>query len=87
MLEWILDRYNNKVEAEVSAIGYLPKAADLDLTGLNLKPDALKQLLTVNKKAWRAELKDIEKFFKQFKQDLPEELWQEYNNLDKRLKS
>jgi phosphoenolpyruvate carboxykinase (GTP) len=87
VLEWILDRCNNKVEAVETAIGYLPRAADIDMTGLKLSAGALEELLRIEKKDWLEELKGIKKFFKQFKKDLPEELWQEYEALTRRLKA
>ena len=86
ILEWILDRSNNKVEAISTPIGYIPKISDIDMTGLELPEGALDKLFTINKQDWLKELKDIKKFFMQFKKDLPEELWQEYNALSKRLK-
>jgi phosphoenolpyruvate carboxykinase (GTP) len=85
VLEWILDRCNNKVEAEKSPIGYLPRSNDIDLTGLKLSEGSLEKLLEVNHKDWAEELKGINKFFKQFKKDLPGELWQEYEELARRL--
>jgi phosphoenolpyruvate carboxykinase (GTP) len=85
VLEWILDRCNNKVKAVKSPIGYIPKASDLDMTGLKLPSDTLKKLLSIDKKEWLKELKNIKKFFVRFKKDLPSELWQEYNLLAKRL--
>jgi len=85
ILEWILDRCNNKVEAEKSPIGYVPKAHDIDMTGLNLATGALEKLLVVDKKDWREELKRVKEFFDQFKKDLPQELWQEYVSLSERL--
>jgi len=85
VLEWILDRCNNRVEAHKTPIGYIPYPADIDLTGLNLSDGALDKLLEVHKDNWLDELKGIKKFFNSFKRDLPEELWVEYNNLNDRL--
>ncbi|MFA6217674.1 MAG: phosphoenolpyruvate carboxykinase (GTP) [Candidatus Omnitrophota bacterium] len=85
VLEWILDRCNNKVDAEKTPIGYIPKAADIDMTGLHLAQGALEKLLVVDKKDWREELKGVKEFFEQFKKDLPQELWQEYESLHERL--
>ena len=87
VLEWILDRCDNKVEAEKSPIGYIPKPSDIDMTGLNLPEASLEKLLAINKIEWFEELKGIKKFFKQFKKDLPSELWQEYEEFFVRLKS
>ncbi len=85
VLEWIIDRCNNKVEAETTAIGYVPKAADIDMTGLHLPAGALEKLLVVNTKDWLEELKGIKSFFRQFKKDLPLELWEEFHALQPRL--
>jgi phosphoenolpyruvate carboxykinase (GTP) len=86
VLEWIIRRCNNKVGARDSAIGYLPYPGDLDLTGLPLCEGALEKLLEVRPQDWQDELRDIKKFFAQFKKALPEELWSEYKALEARLK-
>jgi phosphoenolpyruvate carboxykinase (GTP) len=85
ILEWVLDRCNNKVEAIQTPIGYIPLASDIDMTGLKLSEGAMEKLFQINKKDWLEELKGINKFFKQFKRDLPEELWQEYFALEERI--
>jgi phosphoenolpyruvate carboxykinase (GTP) len=87
ILEWILDRCNNKVEAVTTPIGYVPRASDIDMTGLNLSSAALDKLLAIDAKAWKEELKGIKNFFKLFKKNFPEELWREYEALLSRLKS
>lgn len=85
VLEWILDRCNDKARALETPIGYIPKPSDLDMTGLSLSKGTLKKLFTINKKNWEEELKRIDKFFTQFKKDLPDELWQEYEMLKSRF--
>ncbi|MBI4982955.1 MAG: phosphoenolpyruvate carboxykinase (GTP) [Candidatus Omnitrophica bacterium] len=85
VLEWILDRCNNRVAAVQTPIGFVPRAQDIDLTGINLSIQTLEKLLTINKEEWSEEMKDVNKFFKQFKKDLPLELWQEYKDLQQRL--
>jgi phosphoenolpyruvate carboxykinase (GTP) len=87
VLEWILDRCNNKVAAFKTPVGYIPEVSDIDTTGLELKEGTLKKLLEINNQDWLEELKDIKVFFQQFKKDLPGELWEEYKSLYKRLKS
>ena len=87
VLEWVIDRCNNKVDAIKTPIGYVPKISDIDLTGLHVSADAMRKLFEINKEDWLHELKDIDKFFKQFKKDLPAELWQEYEDLELRLRS
>jgi phosphoenolpyruvate carboxykinase (GTP) len=87
VLEWILDRCTNNVGASETPIGYIPRTPDIDMTGLKLPADTLEKLLTIDKKDWLEELKGIKNFFKQFRKDLPEELWQEYEALSLRFKS
>jgi phosphoenolpyruvate carboxykinase (GTP) len=87
VLEWVLDRFNNRVGALETPIGYVPYPADIDMTGLNLSEGVLEKLLQVENKDWLEELRGIKKFFNQFKKDMPPQLWDEYENLQKRLKS
>lgn len=87
VLEWLLDRCNNRISAVKTPIGYTPQPSDIDMSGLKLSEGILEKLLVVNKKDWLEELKGIKKFFKQFKKDLPLELWQEYEALYSRLRS
>jgi len=86
VLEWIIDRCNQTAGAVKSAIGYVPKIAELDMTGLRLPPETLEQLFAIDKKNWREELPGIKEFFDTFGKDLPPELWQEYEALEKRLR-
>ena len=87
VLEWILDRCNNKVGALKGPIGYLPYPSDIDTTGLDLPAGILDKLLSIDEDEWLEELKGIKKFFQMFKKDFPVELWQEYEELQIRLKS
>jgi len=87
VLEWIFERCNNKVGAEESPVGYIPRPYDIDMTGLQLPAGALNKLLAIDKKEWLGELKDIQTFFRQFKKSLPRELWEEYEAMLRRLKS
>lgn len=86
VLEWIIDRCDNKVDAIRTPIGYIPELKDLDMTGLNIAQKSLERLFEIDSREWLKEAEDIKVFFKQFKNDLPLELWQEYENLLNRLK-
>jgi phosphoenolpyruvate carboxykinase (GTP) len=86
ILEWIVDRCDNEVDAENTPIGYIPRPDDIDLTGLSLPAQTLEKLFHIDKKSWSEELEGINRFFKQFKKDLPQELWQEYESLKERIR-
>jgi phosphoenolpyruvate carboxykinase (GTP) len=86
ILEWILDRCNNKVGAAETPIGYVPNLEDIDMTGLDLPHGVMEKLFAIEPKDWLAELSGIKEFFKLFKKDLPGELWEELKELEIRLK-
>jgi phosphoenolpyruvate carboxykinase (GTP) len=86
VLEWVISRCKNEVEAIESPIGYLPHENDIDLTGLRIPRENMKQLLTIDKKDWAEETEGARAFFTTFGKSLPRELWKELAALRKRLK-
>ena len=85
VLNWILARCAGEVDAVETEIGYLPKKEDLDLTGLDISPEVLDELLSVDKEVWLEEIKGIGEFFAKFGDKLPKELAAELENLKARL--
>jgi phosphoenolpyruvate carboxykinase (GTP) len=86
VLKWIFERVNGTANAVETPIGRLPKTSDLDLNGLNLAPGAIEKLLSVDVNGWLNEIPLIREHFAKFGSNLPKELNDEVNNLDKRLK-
>ena len=85
VLEWILKRCFNEADANETEIGYLPKAEDINISGLDMDPAALEGILTVDRDLWKAEAAGIRDFYQQFGDKLPKELAQELENLEARL--
>ncbi|HOX53996.1 MAG: phosphoenolpyruvate carboxykinase (GTP) [Candidatus Omnitrophica bacterium] len=85
ILEWILDRCNNKVDAVKTPIGYIPDPKDIDMTGLELPASSVEKLFFVNKDNWIKELQSQKEFLKIFGKDLPQELLSEWQALKNRL--
>ena len=85
VLKWICQRVDGKIGAEKSAIGLLPKEGDLDLSGLNLAAENIKELMSVNAAEWKAEIPDIEAHFTTFGKRLPIKLMDQLEELRKRL--
>lgn len=85
VLKWMCDRVDGRVGAEPSPIGLMPKPGDLDLSGLALAPDNLRELLSVNTAEWKAEIPDIEAHFATFGSRLPQKLREQLAGLAKRL--
>jgi len=86
VLEWIIKRCEGEVDATKTAIGYLPEADDINVEGLDIDKDTMKELLTVDKAIWSEELSGIKEFFDGFGDKLPKELKDELSALEERLK-
>lgn len=75
VLDWILDRCEGKVEAQETAIGYVPYAKDINIKGADVTPETLDKLLYVDKARWGAEAEEIEKYYDDnFGDKLPKEI-------------
>ena len=85
VLEWIINRCEGKVDAQETAIGYVPYAEDINLEGLDFSVDTLKSILAVDKDQWTKEAEGIEEFYKKFGDKLPQELRDQLNTLKANL--
>lgn len=85
VLNWIIDRCEGKADAVETAIGYVPRPEDIDLTDLDMDIDTLKSILKVDKEVWIKEAAEIEEHYKKFGDKLPEELRAQLENLKANL--
>lgn len=85
VLKWILERAGGLGKAVDTPIGRMPSPDALDLSGLDLAPEVLEELLRVDIPGWKAEIPLISEYFEQFGDRLPQELWDELKNLEQRL--
>ena len=86
VLNWIVDRCEGKADAIETAIGYVPRPEDIDLTDLDMDIETLKSILKVDKEVWEKEAEEIEEHYKKFGDKLPGELREQLNNLKDNLK-
>ena len=86
VLNWIIDRCEGKADAVETAIGYVPKPEDIDLTDLDMDMDTLRDILTVDAAVWEKEAAEIEEHYKKFGDKLPEELKAQLATLRNNLK-
>ncbi len=96
VLEWILRRCDdNPIDAKETPIGYVPKAEDIDLEGLDYEISKgkkftradLETILAVDKQKWAAEGDEIEGYYKgTIKDRIPKELWDCLDTLKKNCK-
>ncbi len=85
VLDWIIDRCEDKVDAVETAIGFVPKAEDINIEGLeDVTIDTIKELLTVDTENWKKEADGIEQFYGELTR-VPEELYAQLATLKANL--
>ena len=86
VLDWILERCEDAVDAVETPIGYEPKPEDINVDGLeDITTETVRGLLSVDKQLWLDEAKGIEEFYSKFGDKLPKELADELSSLKERL--
>ena len=88
VLMWILARCEGKVDADITPIGYVPKAEDICIEGLqDVTLDTIKELLTVDKASWLEDIENIKAFYAQVGDRVPQTMYDELAALEARLKA
>ena len=86
VLDWILARCEDKVDDVETAIGYVPKAEDINIEGLeDITLDTIKELLTVDKASWLEDVQNIKEFYALVGDRVPAEMYEELAALEARL--
>jgi phosphoenolpyruvate carboxykinase (GTP) len=74
VLGWMLDRIHGRVRAIETPAGGVPNPADLDLSGLDISPQTIRQALAVDPKEWKAEMESAGELFDKIGPTMPEDL-------------
>ena len=91
VLDWIIKRCEETIDADETAIGYLPKKGDINTDGIEdeVTPEIMDKLLYVDKDLWTKEIAEMRRYYKD---DIaakggkvPAELEKQLDNLEKRL--
>ena len=77
VLKWILERCAGQAEAVDTPIGPMPRAEDIDTASLDVSPETLEALLSIDAGRWQAELEDIRTYFAKYGEHMPRGLWEE----------
>ena len=85
VLEWILARAFDEADAVETPIGYEPRPEDINIDGLDIGVDTVRDLLTVDKDLWRGEVADIKAFYAKFGDKVPHELLDQLATLERNL--
>jgi len=85
VLKWIFERCDGTARAKETCVGRLPTEESLDLRGLKIAKEALRELLDVDCEGWKQEIPLLKAHYAQFGDRLPKELAQELDALERRL--
>ena len=87
VLNWIIGRCEGTADAVQTAIGYIPSAQDIDTEGIDVTPETMEDLLSIDKNEWTAEIAEIKEHYLKFGDRLPAELEQQLTDLENRVGS
>src|SRR5882724_3733 len=87
VLQWVFERCDGTAKAVETPIGNLPADRALDLNGLDLGADELRELLRVDVDGWLHELPLIREYYAQFGDRMPKELNAELDAMRERLEA
>jgi phosphoenolpyruvate carboxykinase (GTP) len=87
VLEWVFQRCEGTAKAVETPIGSIPAPGMLDLSGLELEPADVQELLSVDVEGWLEEVPLLRQWYARFGDRLPKELAQELDALERRLRA
>jgi phosphoenolpyruvate carboxykinase (GTP) len=85
VMKWVIERLEGTAAAVETPIGLVPAPGSLDIDGLDLTEDQVRQALEFDPEEWRAEIPQIQEWFEKFGEQLPAVLWTELDALRARL--
>jgi phosphoenolpyruvate carboxykinase (GTP) len=85
VLKWICERVDGSGKGLQTPIGMLPTPDAIDLSGLDVPAEDLKELTSVDIEGWRKEAEDIAGYYAKFGDKLPPALKQQLEELKQRL--
>ncbi len=78
VLDWIIQRCQNKIDAKETPIGYVPIKEDIDTSGLDITDENLNALFAIDPDQWLGEMDAIKEYFNEFGERLPKQLLNEH---------
>ncbi|NLT97795.1 MAG: phosphoenolpyruvate carboxykinase (GTP) [Christensenellaceae bacterium] len=84
VLKWIFERTEGTGKAVKTAIGYMPTVDALDLNGLDVSAEDMRELLRLDKEEWLAEVESIKEHYAKYGR-MPAELQNQLKALEERV--
>ncbi len=91
VLDWIIKRCEGTVDAEETAIGYIPKKGDINVVGIEdeVTPEIMDKLLNVDTDLWKQEIAEMRRYYNDDIAakggKIPAALYEELDKLESRL--
>ena len=85
VIEWIINRLENRHEGQATPIGIIPSQGELNLEGLEISQAQFDELFEIDPESWQIEAELTHKFFDGFGSKLPIELAMQLAALEFRL--
>jgi phosphoenolpyruvate carboxykinase (GTP) len=86
VLKWIIERCAGEAEAVQTPIGLVPDTNSIDMTGLQLDPQIINALIDIDPEIWRAEIDDIDKYFSEYGDRLPQGIRNQIERIRREIK-
>jgi phosphoenolpyruvate carboxykinase (GTP) len=74
VLKWILERSHARVGRKETVVGFVPRMEDLNLSGLDVKEEAVREAMRVDLAEWEEELVSQKEFYDRIGKTLPRAL-------------
>jgi phosphoenolpyruvate carboxykinase (GTP) len=79
-LLWLMQLRDGEVTGHQTPVGVLPTADELNLEGVDITPEDLQTLLSIDVERWRVEMRRREQYLAQF-DNLPPEIWEAHRRI------
>jgi phosphoenolpyruvate carboxykinase (GTP) len=87
VLKWVVDRARLRVGGQETLFGWVPKAGDLDLSGLDVSAEKVNEATHIDLDEWKQELESLGEFFEKIGPTMPEALRLQRNLMLSRIDS
>ncbi|MCF6225925.1 MAG: phosphoenolpyruvate carboxykinase (GTP) [Xanthomonadales bacterium] len=85
VLEWIVERCKGTVDAQETAIGFIPSTDDINVDGLSIDAEQMQELLSVDQQGWLGEVDQINEYLDTYGERLPASMREELHRIKQEL--